>query len=192
VYNHVDATFACAVIAFLAPGIFGFLGGTGLRWARRGWYLHAPGDLYVLAVNLCYVGGMLWCLFADPADPLAVRCGILTRSLGLVIAILGGGLVVWADSVNPSFSPSVVLDRDGYVVESGPYAIVRHPGYLGMLLGWLGISLSGSVGLFLPLSFVLALTIRRIYREEACLRAVRGVYVDYERRVPWRLLPGCW
>jgi protein-S-isoprenylcysteine O-methyltransferase Ste14 len=56
--------------------------------------------------------------------------------LGLVGFAMGMGLTTWAMLVNRFFSSAVRLqpDRDQQVVSSGPYRLVRHPGYSGGLL----------------------------------------------------------
>src|SRR5262245_18920064 len=55
---------------------------------------------------------------------------------GLVIVAIGLGLVAWSVLVNPFFSSVTRLqaDRGQRVISEGPYAILRHPGYVGMLL----------------------------------------------------------
>ena len=58
--------------------------------------------------------------------------------LGLVIFVLGAAVLTWSMVVNPFFEKTVRIQTDhGHcVIDSGPYAYVRHPGYLGFL-GWI-------------------------------------------------------
>lgn len=96
---------------------------------------------------------------------------------------------------NSFASPMVEVqrERDHRVVDSGPYAYVRHPMYSGFILFILSLPLAlGScwtllVGLLLVVCFIL-----RIFMEERVLLAELTGYADYCRRVPFRLLPGLW
>ncbi len=95
-----------------------------------------------------------------------------------------------------SFAAPVVKiqkDRGQAVITTGPYAIVRHPMYLGALFYLAGTSLVlGSWwGLATVPLFALLLGIR-IGIEERTLRTGLEGYDDYARRVRWRLLPFIW
>lgn len=81
--------------------------------------------------------------------------------------------------------------RDGEMIDTGPYAVVRHPIYTAVLL-----MVAGSV-LRVPSVAGLAVIVvsavffdRKITYEEALLADTYPAYDDYRRRVPWRLLPG--
>ena len=78
------------------------------------------------------------------------------------------------------------------VIDAGPYSIVRHPGYLGNLIVFLGytILMTQSVSALLVISVVYAIIWRsRIANEERML--VRELGLPYERymRRTWRLIP---
>ena len=97
---------------------------------------------------------------------------------------------------NRFFSSSVRIqsDRGHYVVTAGPYAFVRHPGYVaGILL----IFASGiALGSWLAAAFVVATNLPfllyRIVVEERVLRSQLPDYAEYAQRVRCRLLPGLW
>jgi protein-S-isoprenylcysteine O-methyltransferase Ste14 len=77
------------------------------------------------------------------------------------------------------------------LVTSGPYRLVRHPGYLSNMICLAGIdlALSSLVGLGLTL-FVVPLVVRRISHEEEMLAAELGPdYERYRQQVRWRLIP---
>jgi protein-S-isoprenylcysteine O-methyltransferase Ste14 len=77
------------------------------------------------------------------------------------------------------------------LVTSGPYRLVRHPGYPSNLLclGGMALALRSLVGLGLTL-FVVPLVVRRIEREEEMLAAEFGQgYERYRQQVRWRLSP---
>jgi protein-S-isoprenylcysteine O-methyltransferase Ste14 len=87
----------------------------------------------------------------------------------------------------------VQSDRGHRVIESGPYSVVRHPGYAGMLVAMpcaglaLGSMMSFALGLVLSV-----MVIRRVVFEDAYLRSNLTGYSEYAARVRYRLVPGVW
>jgi protein-S-isoprenylcysteine O-methyltransferase Ste14 len=79
------------------------------------------------------------------------------------------------------------------VISSGPYAIVRHPMYAGALVMLLGIPLAlGSWWGLCALLFIVPVLIWRLLDEERLLRKELPGYVEYTRKVPYRLVPYLW
>lgn len=82
---------------------------------------------------------------------------------------------------------------DQKVIATGPYALVRHPMYVGLVSMFAGAPLAlGSwwaLGFCLPM--ILALRLRIIYEERVLERSLPG-YEQYERRVRYRLVPRLW
>jgi len=77
------------------------------------------------------------------------------------------------------------------VVDRGPYRLVRHPGYSGSLLVWVGyaLGLGNWIGAAITAVLLVAVYVWRINAEEALLRTSFGDrYADYERRTK-RLVP---
>jgi protein-S-isoprenylcysteine O-methyltransferase Ste14 len=113
--------------------------------------------------------------------------------LGLVLMVLGLVLKVWAmRTLGQFYTRTLRATSDQSVVDSGPYGLLRHPGYLGALMLWTGFGLvvSNWIALLaIALGTGFAYT-RRIESEEAMLVAQLGdAYADYQRRT-WQLLPG--
>jgi protein-S-isoprenylcysteine O-methyltransferase len=83
-------------------------------------------------------------------------------------------------------------DQQG-VVTTGPYSLVRHPGYAGSLLTWIGFALTSRrwavAGLVAGL--LGSVYTRRILAEETLLRRDLPGYGDYERSTK-RLIPLVW
>ncbi|HZR82032.1 MAG TPA: isoprenylcysteine carboxylmethyltransferase family protein [Candidatus Binatia bacterium] len=99
----------------------------------------------------------------------------------------------WAQSVNPHFEATVRIqtDRGHSVVSTGPYAIVRHPGYAFAIPMVLGMPLAmGSLWGLVPAGMLVGLIAVRTFAEDATLKAELPGYADYAARVRWRWLPG--
>lgn len=115
--------------------------------------------------------------------------------LGLALYLGPFLFMTWAVGTNPFFEATVrhQTDREHRLVDSGPYALVRHPGYAGALLYFLAHSvLLGSfysAGAWVICGCILA---ARITLEEEFLRAHLDGYAEYTQRVRYRLLPGVW
>jgi len=115
--------------------------------------------------------------------------------LGLSVAWLGMAEKAWSvRALGEFFTVDVTVAADQRVIDDGPYALVRHPSYTGMLMAILGFGIAldswGAVAaaLFLPLAAVVI----RIRHEEAMLRRELGEpYEAYARRTA-RLVPGIW
>jgi protein-S-isoprenylcysteine O-methyltransferase Ste14 len=70
------------------------------------------------------------------------------------------------------------------LVTTGPYAVARHPVYLGYLAQYLGMWITfPSIPFALALTLWAAAMIDRMYLEEAVLRGAFPEYTDYKRRV---------
>lgn len=112
---------------------------------------------------------------------------------GLVLA--GVVLTTWAEGVNKFFEPTVRLqtDRGQTVVDAGPYAIIRHPGYVGGSLIFLGFALClGSLWALIPAVLSCMLFILRTCWEDQTLQAELSGYNEYAARVPYKWIPGVW
>lgn len=117
------------------------------------------------------------------------------RDMGL--ASFGAALAVWywAMQSNPFFSVAVRIQRERghYVVASGPYRFVRHPGYAALvLLGWGGPLALGSWWAVVSHAVVVALFVRRAVLEDRVLRGELEGYAAYAASVRYRFLPGVW
>ena len=115
--------------------------------------------------------------------------------LGYMALGIGMAGVTWAESVNKFFEPSVRIqtDRGHRVVDSGPYAIIRHPGYASGFLVFIGMALSlGSLWALIPAILVCLLLVLRTVWEDQTLRNELPGYNDYAQRVGYRLIPGIW
>ncbi|MHC4491210.1 MAG: methyltransferase family protein [Planctomycetota bacterium] len=104
--------------------------------------------------------------------------------------------ITWAMAVNTYFEKTVRIqtDRQHKVVDQGPYRFVRHPGYLGAIVGFVLAPplLLGSWWAFLPAVLAAAWFVVRTALEDRFLQRELKGYADYARRVRYRLLPRVW
>ncbi len=115
--------------------------------------------------------------------------------LGYALLIAGMLGLTWAESVNKFFEPSVRIqaERGHRVIDSGPYAIVRHPGYVSGFLVFIGMPLSlGSLWALIPAVVLCLLLVVRTVLEDRTLRDELAGYGEYTQRVRYRLIPGVW
>jgi protein-S-isoprenylcysteine O-methyltransferase Ste14 len=118
------------------------------------------------------------------------------QALALLLIAAGYVLVFWAMIMNRFFSSVVRIqsDRGQHVVASGPYALVRHPGYSAGILIVLasGIALGSWLAAAFLVGIVLPFLLYRVINEDRVLQRQLEGYADYARRVRWRLVPGIW
>ena len=118
--------------------------------------------------------------------------GDTVRWIGVVLFALGGVLRLWPVFVlGRRFSGLVAIQPGHALVTDGIYRVIRHPSYLGLLVGSFGWALAfrSGVGLVLAALMLLPL-IGRIRAEEALLREQFGADYEAYRARSWRLVPG--
>ncbi len=106
--------------------------------------------------------------------------------LGYVLLVVGYVGTGWAQAVNRHFETSVRIqsDRDHRVVATGPYALVRHPGYAFAIVLTFGIALAlGSLWALLPAVLVVVVLLVRTVLEDATRSANRRA-IQSTRPVP--------
>jgi protein-S-isoprenylcysteine O-methyltransferase Ste14 len=161
----------------------GFHEGTK-RWDRILLRLFLPAVYAIIPVAALDDGRFQW----FPV-PLWV-CGI-----GYVVFLVGMGIVTWAEAVNKFFEVTVRIqtERGQMVIDTGPYAFVRHPGYVGGILFCVGTALClASVWALIPAGLASALLILRTHWEDQTLQAELAGYKEYTQRVRYKLIPGMW
>jgi protein-S-isoprenylcysteine O-methyltransferase Ste14 len=172
----------------------------GLMLERAGWPIHPAqrrtDRMLLLAVLATGFLGLpliasldvhRWRLLPAPTP--------IAAALGLALFVLGWSLKSLALRAN-AFAVTVVRlqsDRAHAVVDSGPYAIVRHPFYAAdpLILIGLGLWLESSLAV-LCAALPLMLVAWRLQLEERFLREALPGYAAYADRVRFRLIPGVW
>lgn len=123
-----------------------------------------------------------------PGEPWMAAAGLALAWTGIAIRYRA---VV---ELGESFRTTVEVDDDQEVVSSGPYKVIRHPSYAGLILASAGFGLAGyswaglAICVLLPLSAML----QRIRVEERALLEVIGDPYQAYRKQTKRLIPGLW
>lgn len=186
-YAVVIAAFGVAVAyqAVVAPeGIEGSSGLKEKRVPRQAAVGYAM--LLVLAIGLIVLP---ICdrrrLATLPESPFVRWPGVVLTAIGYALIILSGIYL------GHQYSAEVTIQENHQLITAGPYRLIRHPRYLGILLLTVGASLAFRtwVGLAL-LPFVLVLLLWRIHDEEALMAKEFGEEWRAYCRRAWRLVPG--
>jgi protein-S-isoprenylcysteine O-methyltransferase Ste14 len=121
--------------------------------------------------------------------------GAWAAAVGTLLFAAGSVVLTWAMLVNTHFETVVRIqtDRGHKVVTTGPYGLVRHPGYVGAGLWALGTPLIvGSAYGLIPAALAVITLVVRTALEDRTLGAELPGYADYAARTRHRLLPGIW
>jgi len=160
-----------------------FQRGTKL-WDRRLLAVILPMAAAILPVAALDAGRFRWT--ALPA---------WTIVAGYILLLVAFALTAWAQAVNEFFEPGVRIqsERQQRAIDTGPYAVIRHPGYFAAMLLFAGMALSlGSLWALIPAALASAGLVVRTVWEDRLLRTELPGYQDYARRIRWRLVPGLW
>jgi len=114
---------------------------------------------------------------------------------GALLMVLGDGITAWCMAENPFLERTVRVqeERGHRVITTGPYRIVRHPMYVGVIVMYWGLTLMlGSYLALVPTFVVSALVVVRAHFEDRALQEELEGYRDYAARTRYRLLPGVW
>ena len=115
--------------------------------------------------------------------------------VGILMFIFAFPLALWAMAVNKFFEWTARIqdDRQQYVCTSGPYKIMRHPGYAGLIVSilaypfilgsWWGFVLSGILAIIIVIRTAL---------EDSMLQNELPGYREYANQVKYRLIPLIW
>jgi len=113
--------------------------------------------------------------------------------LGDVVIVLSFLFIFWVIQVNSFAASNIRVEKDQKVIDTGPYAYVRHPMYAGAIWLFVGMPLAlgswWSLGLIVPFTPVL---LWRLVDEEKILQRDLPGYTQYMRKVRFRLVPFVW
>jgi protein-S-isoprenylcysteine O-methyltransferase Ste14 len=143
-------------------------------------------------VGSAFGAGLLLPLILDILGIGLFSINLVGGLLALAVMVIGMGLRVWAASTLGKYYTRTLLTADDQkVVTIGPYARIRHPGYLGDILMWSGFGVLTSnlilVTLF-PVMFVVIYLYRISVEEKMLLKTLGDEYSQYQKRT-YRLVP---
>lgn len=176
---------------FIAVWIVGALGAKrdiGRSWWQRWWL-----SRIVLIAAIWGVIEVCMDVTRRPFDwTHSLHTGMAFINTGAVLTALGIAYAVWARVyLGTNWSGTPALKEKHELVTSGPYALVRHPIYTGMLVAIFGSSLAS------PLWFVVFIAagvvfVRRIgIEEKLMMKTFPNEYPAYKKRT-WALVPWVW
>jgi protein-S-isoprenylcysteine O-methyltransferase Ste14 len=113
--------------------------------------------------------------------------------VGNIMVAVGFLIIFFVYRENSFASATIELAPDQKVISTGPYAVVRHPMYLGGFIMFVGIPLAlGSWWGLLVFGLMLPALIWRLLDEERFLASNLAGYSEYQSRVVYRLVPFVW
>jgi protein-S-isoprenylcysteine O-methyltransferase Ste14 len=138
------------------------------------------------------------CIVLVVLPPLDVRFG--WSVMPWQVSIIGDAFIVFSfylfylvSKVNTYAAANVRVEQGQKVISSGVYALVRHPMYFGALFLFAGTPVAlGSWWALLLFPVLIPILVARILNEEKLLARDLPGYVEYMRKVRYRLIPGVW
>lgn len=121
-----------------------------------------------------------------------ILSGIPYQILGVILCFVGLSFAVWARVLlGNNWSGRISVKEDHKFITKGPYAIVRHPIYGGILLAYLGTAVTAvHVRGYIAVLLMLTGMIIKLRREERfILEKLDRKYESYYCRVRYRLIP---
>jgi len=110
-----------------------------------------------------------------------------------LLVFVGFGIIFLALRENRYASRIIEVEQGQTVISSGPYAMVRHPMYLGALPLYTFSPLAlGSYWAMIPAIWIIPFIVARIRNEEIVLARDLNGYQEYMRKIRYRLIPGMW
>lgn len=115
--------------------------------------------------------------------------------LGIIFVFVGQVIFLVSKNQNEFFSSvaRIQTERNHIVCDKGLYKIVRHSGYLGMIISWIGFPfVLCSIYSAIPVLFAILLLILRTSLEDKMLEEELSGYKEYKQRVKYKLVPYIW
>jgi protein-S-isoprenylcysteine O-methyltransferase Ste14 len=150
-------------------------------------------------VHLSLLSGSLWLLLSSqpswpPLDRPLWPSPIWLLAIGLAITVGGLGFAVWArEHLGRNWSGTVTFKEGHSLIRTGPYRLVRHPIYTGLLVAMIGAAIGrGQLRGLLALGVALLALARKITLEERLLtRHFGDEHRQFQREVK-ALIPYLW
>ena len=110
-----------------------------------------------------------------------------------VFVVVGFYIVFLTFKANTYTSAVIEVQQDQQVITGGPYAVVRHPMYMGasLLLIFTPLALASWVAFPFPLLLIVTIAFRAVEEEKFLVNNLKG-YSDYRQNVRYRIIPFVW
>lgn len=113
--------------------------------------------------------------------------------LGLITILFAFYVSLKAISVNSYFECTVLIQKNQKVCQSGPYSVVRHPGYAAGIISIISTSLIlGSWWSLIPSTLIAIILVIRTALEDRTLQNELAGYKEYTKTTRYRLFPLIW
>lgn len=112
---------------------------------------------------------------------------------GIILVLMGYLMILYVFITNSYASRVVEVEKEQKVISTGPYAVVRHPMYVGVifLYGVTPLALGSYWAMIPSLLIIPSLYFRIIDEEKELLDNLAG-YREYTLKTKYRLIPGIW
>lgn len=115
--------------------------------------------------------------------------------IGIVLYLISCIFGIWPVLENKYFESTsrIQNDREQVIVTSGPYRIIRHPGYFGIVLWAIASAfMFGTLSVGIVSGIIITVILIRTYMEDKMLKNELNGYFDYSNKVRYRLIPFIW
>jgi len=154
-----------------------------------------PWDRYLSLIPILSLLGILIVSGLDVRHHWTPDLPLWLRILAAIFLIGSMAVNTWAVKTNRFYSSTVRIqtERGHQVIDSGPYAIIRHPTYAMAHIIHIGLSLMlGSYWALVPTLVGSIGLIVRTALEDKTLQSKLTGYAEYSQRVRYRMIPGIW
>jgi protein-S-isoprenylcysteine O-methyltransferase Ste14 len=192
--------FLAVTVIVIAGAVFSILPDSAGLFSQRAKGIIQRGQprwdkVLVILLVVSYVGQIVFIPLDVFRFHLAPKPGEVVALLGLALYVAGWWIMTLAMKVNPFAVPVVRLQEERHqrVIDTGIYAVVRHPMYTGFVPMAVGpaLWLQSYVAAFLAIVPIGILAVRSLFEEQFLKRELKG-YDAYTEKVRYRLIPFIW
>jgi protein-S-isoprenylcysteine O-methyltransferase Ste14 len=192
--------FLAVTLAVIAVAVFSILPDSADLFSQRAKGVIQKGQplwdrVLVILLVVSYVGQIVFIPLDVFRFHLVAKPGGLVSFLGLAVYVAGWWIMTLAMKVNPFAVPVVRLQEERHqrVIDSGVYAVVRHPMYAGFVPMVVGpaLWLESYVAALLAIIPIAVVAVRNVFEERFLKRELKG-YDAYTEKVRYRLIPFIW
>jgi protein-S-isoprenylcysteine O-methyltransferase Ste14 len=192
--------FLAVTVVMMAGAVFSIFPDSADLFSQRAKGIIQRGQplwdrILVLLLVVSYVGQIIFIPLDVFRFHLVSKPSAFISLFGLALYIAGWWIITVAMKVNPFAVPVVRLQQERHqrVIDTGVYAVVRHPMYTGFVPMVVGppLWLESYVAAMLAIVPVAVLAVRSVFEERFLKRELKG-YDSYTEKVRYRLIPFVW